>query len=573
MLINLLCWLWIAVSAFAFGMAGLGILKRINGYGRKELDEIVIFGVCLLTVYAQFFSLFYKVSGKATVLLAVLNIILIWMFRKDILQMISAWKTNAAVKYVILVTVLLTIAYLNYAGIPIRHYDTDLYHAQSIRWIEQFGVVPGLGNLHNRFAYNSSIFCLQALFSFRFLLGYSLHSINGFLGLIFMIYALCSLKVLRTHRFHVSDFFRVGLIFYIVSQTDSLSSPGSDCFTICMIFYILIKWIALLEEGITEPSAYILLCLMSVFAVSIKLTSAMLVILALAPAVRLVRQRRWKEIAIYVGFGAVLIIPFLIRNVIISGYLVYPFPKLDIFCFDWKMPQFTALFDKNEIKAWGMGLNDYAKYNAPFREWFPVWKQGLSNLEMLEIYSLPFTVVVSFGIAVHRTVKEKRADWLCVTITMLAVLLLWFSSAPLLRYGGIFLLLFPCFFVGTIMEKLGSNMKARRLPLFIMIMLIIYNGYPAVRSLMKSDWDHLIVGIDYQTVECREVLLGTEKFYVPAKGDQTGYYAFPATPYEAQLNIIEMRGDSLKDGFRIKDEYKDCFISNSGYIYEENVFE
>ena len=136
MLINLLCWLWIAVSAYAFGMAGLGILKRINGYGRKELDEIVIFGVCLLTVYAQFFSLFYKVSGKATVLLAVLNIILIWMFRKDILQMISAWKTNAAVKNVILIAVLLTIAYLNYAGIPIKHYDTDLYHAQSIRWIE-----------------------------------------------------------------------------------------------------------------------------------------------------------------------------------------------------------------------------------------------------------------------------------------------------------------------------------------------------------------------------------------------------------------------------------------------------
>ena len=349
-------------------MAGLGILKRIDGYGRKELDEIVIFGVCLLTVYARFFSLFCKVSGKATVLLTVLNIILIGVFRKDILQMISTWKTNAAVKYVILVTILLTIAYLNYACAPIKYYDTDLYHAQSIRWIEQFGIVPGLGNLHSRFAYNNSVFCLQALFSLRFLLGYSLHSINGFLGLAFMIYALCSLKALRTHKFHVSDFFRVGLIFYIVSQMDYLSSPGSDCFTICMIFYILIKWIALLEKGITQPTAYIPLCLMSVFAVSIKLTSTMLVMLALIPAFRLIRKRRWKEIAIYIGFGLVLIIPFLIRNVIISGYLIYPFPKLDVFCFDWKIPQFTALLEKNEIKAWGMGLNDYAKCNVPFRE-------------------------------------------------------------------------------------------------------------------------------------------------------------------------------------------------------------
>ena len=116
-------------------------------------------------------------------------------------------------------------------------------------------------------------------------------------------------------------------------------------------------------------------------------------------------------------------------------------------------------------------------------------------------------------------------------------------------------------------------MKAGWLPLFVMSMLIIYNGYPIARSLMESDWNQLIVGSDYQTLECREVLLGTEKFYVPAKGDQTGYYAFTATPYEAQLNVIEMRGDSLKDGFRIKDEYKDCFISNSGYVYKESVFE
>ena len=34
----------------------------------------------------------------------------------------------------------------------IMHYDSDLYHAQSIRWIEEYGVVKGLGNLQVRFA-------------------------------------------------------------------------------------------------------------------------------------------------------------------------------------------------------------------------------------------------------------------------------------------------------------------------------------------------------------------------------------------------------------------------------------
>ena len=43
------------------------------------------------------------------------------------------------------------------------HVDTGLYHAQAIRWIEEYGVVCGLGNLHSRFAYNSAAFALCAL--------------------------------------------------------------------------------------------------------------------------------------------------------------------------------------------------------------------------------------------------------------------------------------------------------------------------------------------------------------------------------------------------------------------------
>lgn len=44
-------------------------------------------------------------------------------------------------------------------------------------------------------------------------------------------------------------------------------------------------------------------------------------------------------------------------------------------------------------------------------------------------------------------------------------------------------------------------------------------------------------------------------------------------PYAERLGVIELRGDSLKDGFWVKEEYKDCFISNSGEIFRYNVFE
>lgn len=172
MLINLFCWIYIAASAFLFGVAGMRLLKRISGYSCCETDIILAFGVCLLTVFAQFFSLFYKVGAIANIILIVLNLVFFYMYRKDILVVIKTYKKgSASLKYVCIVIAILTITFLKFASMPVASYDTYLYHAQAIRWIEEYGIVPGLGNLHNRLAYNSSVLSLQALFSLKFMWG------------------------------------------------------------------------------------------------------------------------------------------------------------------------------------------------------------------------------------------------------------------------------------------------------------------------------------------------------------------------------------------------------------------
>lgn len=42
-------------------------------------------------------------------------------------------------------------------------YDTGLYHAQTVRWLNEHGTPPGLGNLHARLAFNSSWLSFAAL--------------------------------------------------------------------------------------------------------------------------------------------------------------------------------------------------------------------------------------------------------------------------------------------------------------------------------------------------------------------------------------------------------------------------
>ena len=69
MILTVISWLWIGVASLLCGFAGLKLLF----FRKKEvtwgIDLCFISGLCVLTVYAQTFSLFYKIGAVATGLL------------------------------------------------------------------------------------------------------------------------------------------------------------------------------------------------------------------------------------------------------------------------------------------------------------------------------------------------------------------------------------------------------------------------------------------------------------------------------------------------------------------------
>ena len=84
--------------------------------------------------------------------------------------------------------------------------DTGIYHAQAIKWIETYPAVPGLGNLHSRFAYDSSWLVINAFFSFSFLGLRSFHVLPGAFLVIILMYFLggridCSEAILLSLTF------------------------------------------------------------------------------------------------------------------------------------------------------------------------------------------------------------------------------------------------------------------------------------------------------------------------------------------------------------------------------------
>ncbi len=593
-----LSWFWMGISAYLWGMAFTSLPGGTNQYQEKNPDAVLLLGICMLTVYAEFFSLFHGVGALANLLLLISDTALLICFRKKVMDIFrKIFRTPRIWLITALLAMLFLLLLVLSKGIPYQ-YDTGLYHAQSIRWIETYGVVPGLGNLHNRLAYNSSFFCLQALFSLYFLVGQSLHGVNGFITFFFLGYAICSMKVFRTKKICLSDCFRLALlIFYSHEEANyqitvsAINSPGSDLMTLGLVLYIFTKWISHLEDGEQDPRPFAYLCILGVYAATLKLSAALVVLLTILPASQLIRQKKWKEISVYFFAGILVLLPFLIRNVLISGYLIYPYPELDLFQVDWKMPSYTLVYDRNEIKAWGWGLNDVMKFDSPFSVWFPVWYGKLDPFLRTFFLATLISAPIVFGIGFYRLLRHKDGKELLLAVTMAACFLLWFIGAPSPRYGMVYLLLFPAYAAGSLLCRLPVPVKPlsrNKLPRKTVpknkvswgwilarctaVILILLCINPLLESAYAAGNDYLLHSGDYIVYPHDVYSLGDIPIYVPSRDDRSGYHFFPSTPYAARLNLIELRGDDLSDGFRMKAPYRNAYISTYGSVEANNVF-
>lgn len=556
MFFNLLNWLYVIFTTFCIGYAFAQLIKRSVHFTIQRLDSILMAGLVIATVYAEVWSLFGGVGRTANVVMLAVCAVVLIRWRKEIADDLgSRFKQTSKVRVLVIAGLFILWSY--FASRGYMAYDSDLYHGQSIRWIEEYGVVKGLGNLHERFAYNSSCFALSALFSMKFWVGRSLHALSGYWAFLLSVTTLDVAVCQRRRKLVLADYARIGAIYYLTTICDEVVAPASDFCIMCMIFWIVIKWLDMLERekgGVDVPGAdkiapYALLSVAGVYALTLKLTAGLILILVIKPAYLLLKEKRGKEIALYLAMGLAVAVPWFVRTILISGYLIYPFEALDIFSFDWKMhPQVVAV-DAANIKTWARGLYQTALVDVPITQWLPDWfRKQLSGTEKLLILADAagglLTVVFCLATIVRK--EWKNLDYLLVMVTMLDSYLFWQCSAPMARYGYAYILLAAAIPFGYLIVRLGKDRV-------LYIAFILYGAY---KLWMIGDyvWDvrlapNYIWQEDYGTYRLETYEVDGIIFYYSTHGDRTGYEAFPASPSQANITL---RGEGLKDGFRLR---------------------
>jgi hypothetical protein len=564
MLTALILWVYITAIAGAYGWLALAILRRLIQAGeevRIETPVVLLLGVALVGTLASILSLFIPVSLTANlvvVLVVAPGIGLTWQGFRSWLERVgaSARRANPAVWAGAL---LLAVAVLRYGSVTPTNFDTGFYHAQAIRWIESYRAVPGLGNLFGRLAFDSGWFLPQALFSFAFLGLRSFHLLNPWLCLVAGIWMLNGISNLLCGRRALSDFVRLGmlppLIYFLVRDS---ASPGTDLPAAILVWVALTLALERVEEGgfrRLDVAGVVLSCL-AFYAVTVKLAALPLLILPLCLLVREFRLRNGGRAVGILGLAALLIFaPWLTRNVILSGYLIYPFAAINLFNVDWKVPVPYTVNEAHWITSWGRipGMDNEQVLAMPFTAWFPIWLGRLSPwFKLIFAFSIGMTVFYTvFHPLRYRLRGRQGGDPIglaAVALSAYAGVVFWFISAPDVRFGYGFIFFLFLLLAAPIVRALYSLDARQGLALGMAVVLVFIGGSAVKAATLPDLRSTVLLPADYPRINTETQHLTNFDVYYPGESQQCWYHPLPCAPFPSAEVIL--RGSTLQDGFR-----------------------
>ncbi len=550
-----------------YGTAFLRLTARILRFEPQEENATVtlLAGIIALTTLAAGLSLTLPLDWRALsiLILGAAAILLTgsrggWLtLRRPGVPRRAGWNLLAGA--VLLLGLLTT---LENATHRVANPDTGIYHAQAIRWMEEYPAVAGLGNLHSRFAYNSHWLALNAVFSLAFWGGQSLHLVGAMLfGLAVWDFGNGLRRWLMGER-SIANSLRtmfLPLSFYLLgSQT---SSPGTDLPVILMMWLIFPLWLE--QESTSRQKASnrtVLIFSAAVVLLTVKLSALPLLLLAGWLALRDARHQplrvlRW-------GFlGLVLLLPWLARNVILSGYLIYPFPALDWFNVDWKVPYETAFREAQIIRAWARLPNVDASLalQMPLSEWLPLWFSDRTVNQRLILLLAAVSPLGMAGVGLLARVKKwnvagQPSLWIATYLLVLAGALYWLFNAPDLRFGYGWVILLIALPLAALISRLAQGLSDKKAVLINALLLsgllLAQLWFLAASFESRTFNQRWLLPLDYPLhatfpcpLENGTVLCAGEESYT-----QCYYYPFPCIP--KPIEGIEMRGTDWGDGFR-----------------------
>ena len=589
--------LYTIVTAFCLwaGLIFYSIFDRIG----KNTDHpppdrpvicYLLSGMILTTALAQWIVLFVPLNFTALLLFILPLFILLSLILRQ--SLILSWKKilYGPLRHPFFLPCfaifLFMILVLN-AG-PTVMDDTDSYHIQMVKWAQEYGTVPGIANLHLRYGFNSSWFLSIALLLPKIKGVNHYMALNGLLScwlsyyLLFKIFAAwspaASAKQINT-IFAVFVVLILGLAAWPMLRGNAASANYDFISTCCII----VLFIEAASTGMTTASRTISSSIAPTlasdstaavptavskvtpsvhpslrpewivwpfFLSTVKLINFVLILFCLF---WLIRTFRKQTLYICLGAAAFILIPFGIRNCLLSGYLLFPLYQIDLFSFDWKVsrPLVVELMDYIEYFNRSNG-DSQAVIDLPFTAWIKVWQHNLFSYDKV-ITDLSIGCWLVMLATWKKWTRAFSPSYNLFLLTLFLMLITWLIIAPDPRF--IYGALLASIFTGIIaLPGRASIRQCRRLATIGLITvsagIFIHTTYKMSTHAEYRNW---LLPHPLPVPVTKKLVVDGIELRIPEKALDN----WNPRCYDQQLPCLYMlnpflhaRGKKISDGFR-----------------------
>jgi hypothetical protein len=560
-----LCLLVAAGVALAVFLGWGSLLKTLigNPFQKRLQFTDAWLGLVAVIAFIETCHLWLPINWKLTLIVSLIGIAGLYPIIGNSSPLCN-WRSTLRKlnPLVVLVTCFLLFTWTALALTAPSIYDGGLYHFQAIRWLNEFPIVLGLGNLSGRLAFNQSYFPYLALLNIFPFFGKG----YAFGGLLLMILTCATLYEAQLNKIRGGWWLNLWIMIALLPISRYLSSPSPDVavvLTQVAIFIFLVKTYSpdLQDQANTGYSA-IMVFFLSCLLVAIKLSGvifAFMAILLLIPCIRSSYSKYKRAYLASFLIGSYFIAIHLLRGVLLSGLPLYPSSLGAIWSVDWSVTRTQAIDEANWIYSWARDASKMPNEVLSSWAWFPAWADSFMGERWRYVYGALILVTIDLiSLVTSKSAKQENKLFI-LFVPFVVAIIFWFLTAPDWRFLGAipqlviglsgWLFIRRCIprEVFLLTDKFPSYTASSLVALTILVLMTKTADF---KTLPLSGW-HDIPQVE---VEMKETYSGLS-IWVPVSGDQCWDSALPCAPKlndELYLRGGKTTPESPKEGFRVQ---------------------
>ena len=533
---------FITIASFTTG----SLLKKLTRWNTPYIHDFLI-GFAICNALFTLLSIYYPINDTIVILFSCLLIGTLILFNAWLLlyfQNVYVYSLKRIKENFVcfsLAAIYIPIIFFKSMYQPSLHYDAGLYHIQTIKWIEEYPPIAGIANLNYTFGYNFNIFTWYAVSSFQTLFKQPVYAINFTLLSIFSVWVFFKTAAAVKSKNYL---YACCLMLVIYSMMYHFLPHISTTTTNTPVFVLLMVIVLSLVNLEKNKDIFCSIIILSIYSITIKLSAVPISILTIYALIKSFDIRNRKYIcACILSLG--ILIPWLIKNVILTGWLLYPFPNLDLFSFDWKVPINDVVSAKEVIKNFSQGNSD-----SPTNPWLKQWLYRQTAIDLCILFIIPIIVYLLL-IGIYKKKILLNQYYLIGFVTSILGVLFMFLSSPSLSYSIAFFLSILLLYTKIInLQAAGFAYVFYTISFIISVAFLKDNWYHPWHFIKHID-KRIIVPYSLDDADKNKfayfLIDNKVKCYYPIGSDQCFDQPLPCT-YKI-MDRLHLRGETIDQGF------------------------